>query len=594
MTISGLSDGPHSIAIATLDADGSTSRRTPESVFSVGEAAVASLPLVVEAVPAATRIQFRWTLDQSYSGPDPDSYRLRKEGLERPVATTARTADAPAAMWCLAGPVVPDAVGEYFVEAVDATGSTLGRSINSVRAAAYYRSWPRSYPGPDALDKISVDDTTVSWSARSRCDVNVFVDGKFAAQAPWPRTTIDLPAGQIQQKLTLQAVSAWGKTTTQETGRVLAGTASPPGFTTREGKILDPDGRQFIPVGVNVSGPDFFWNETVLGGADDARDNWRMTAVRVGCGFRDWGAVSGAQGHLFFTNNDLDRIVDEYTRAGIVVILAQFNKGLGASPNDSTGGLLSTRSGSAPDGTGRSVEDATTDWWIEVARRYRDNPRVWINPINEPQRDIDGLAAQYTRMLTRIRAVAPLTPVVLDAANFANDIPNDADIGDGPIREVDSFVLRHGGSLVEQFGEPRGFGPVIFSIHVYSRWPRDYTTNERISDEKLAARMRAYVAETRSKGLAILVGETGVEDFAKEYDSASVRVGLYEQGRMDGTTTGVWPEQEVGVIAWHASPVSGMSIARGRSWIAVTDISGAAPQPDAGAGIWDYGHRIRP
>ncbi|MBE7191240.1 MAG: cellulase family glycosylhydrolase [Gordonia polyisoprenivorans] len=594
-TITALEAGSHAISIASVDADGSTSRRTPESVVTVGDGVALELPLILEAVPAASRIQFRWTFDRSYDGPAPDSYLLRRQGLARPVATTARTADSPADTWCLAGSAAPNVTAEYYVEAVDATGATIGRSGNSVRAASYYRSWPRSYPSPGTLDGVAVAGTTVSWTGQSQSDVNVFVDGRFVAQARSPQTSVQLPSGPVEQTLTLQHVSPWGVTTTQETGRrVSIGTTTRSGFTTRAGRIYDANGKPFVPVGVNVSGPDFFWSETLVGTADDARDDWRMTAVRVGCGFRDWGAVSGAQGHLFFTNNDLDRIVDEYTGAGIVVILAQFNKALTDADATDGGRLLSTRTGSAPDGTGRSVEDATTDWWIEVARRYRDNPLVWLNPINEPQRDIDGLADQYSRMLTRLRSVAPLTPLVLDAANFANDIPNDADIGDGPIREVDSFVLRHGPPLVEQFGEPRGYGPVIFSIHVYSRWPRDYATNTRISDEKLAARMRAYVRDVRSRGLAILVGETGVEDWAREYDSASVRVGLYEQGRSNGTTTGVWPEQEVGVIAWHASPVSGMSIARGRSWSSVTDISEAAPPPDAGAGIWDYGHRIRP
>ncbi|WP_183130275.1 cellulase family glycosylhydrolase [Rhodococcus sp. SBT000017] len=605
VTLDGFADDRiHAFFVRTIDADGRQSASTAQLVREVATPDDSSRPPFLVAIPAASGVQFRWAHPTGDRNSTPAEYRLFREGEVRPLAVLSAdrvSGSAPATHFFATG-VLPSVENEYFVVAYSDPSTEIGESLNRVRVSAYDRTWPRAVDNLQAPDlaeaKQDSATVTVSWSYNNSSApfaCNVFAGERFIGQQT-QGTELVVPVDRIAAgaSINLTAVDDAGYSSPLSAGVEVAGSnavrsrAFDGEFRTDGFAILDPEDRSFIPVGSNMSGLDYFWNEKVIGESAAAAENWRWNTVRIGCGMSDWGAISG--GYLYFRNNDLRRIVDEYTSREIVVVLSQFSKGAQGQMG-STDGLLNTAPGSAPDGTGRSIAEAMTDWWVEVAKIFADNPYVWINPINEPGGDLDGLEGQYRSMLTRIRAVAPRTPIVLDAANFANDIPNSATIGAGPVDPEQSFVLSRGPNLMNDFGAARGYGPVIFSIHVYSRWPVNYGGDGRINDEQLAARMRTFVSEARRRGVPFFVGETGVEDWATEYDSASVRVGLYEQGLLDGRPVGVWQEQQVGVLAWHTSPFSGMPVAADdRDWFSVTDVSEASPQPDAGVGLWNYSH----
>ncbi|MDI9894221.1 cellulase family glycosylhydrolase [Rhodococcus sp. IEGM 1381] len=605
ITLDGFADDrTHAFFVRTIDTDGRQSAPTGQSVREVATPDDASRPPFLIAIPASNGVQFRWAHPTGDGSATPAEYQLFREGEVRPLAVLGadRVSGAAPETHFFATGVLPSIENEYFVVAYSNASIAIGEALNRVRVSAYRRTWPRAandFQTPGSIEaKQDSDTVTVSWASADPSAIfayNVFAGDTFVGRQIQGMDLV-IPADRIAAGASLHviAVDRAGYSSPRSAGIGVAGSDSVRArpfdgeFRTDGFTILDPDDRAFIPVGSNMSGLDYFWNEKVIGESAAAAENWRWNTVRIGCGMSDWGAISG--GYLYFQNNDLRRIVDEYTSRGIVVILSQFSKGAQGQVG-STDGLLNTAPGSAPDGTGRSIAEAMTDWWVEVAKIFADNPYVWINPINEPGGDLDGLEGQYRSMLSRIRAVAPRTPIVLDAANFANDIPNSATIGAGPVDPEQSFVLSRGPNLMNDFGVARGYGPVMFSIHAYSRWPVNYGGDGRITDEQLAARMRAFVTEARQRGVPFFVGETGVEDWATEYDSASVRVGLYEQGLLDGRPVGVWQEQQVGVLAWHTSPFSGMPVAADdRDWFSVTDVSEASPQPDAGVGLWNYSH----
>ena len=60
-----------------------------------------------------------------------------------------------------------------------------------------------------------------------------------------------------------------------------AAATGPANFAVRGSQILDPDGRNFIPVGANVNGPQFVWNGPTVGQAAVADDVWRWNTIRL-------------------------------------------------------------------------------------------------------------------------------------------------------------------------------------------------------------------------------------------------------------------------------------------------------------------------
>ncbi|MBE7191247.1 MAG: cellulase family glycosylhydrolase [Gordonia polyisoprenivorans] len=422
---------------------------------------------------------------------------------------------------------------------------------------------------------------------------NVFSSGKFLRQVRTSPAEIGGMTAGNPKTITAVAVSTWGyassisnsvKVTPLGSG-TSAASSLPSRFTiSTNGSLVDPSGTAFVPHGANVNGSDFIWSEMTTGEQSVAKNAWNWNAIRLNCGMRDGGALS--DGYMYYLNNQIDQVVSDYSAAGVVVMIDQHSHlGGGGGQN------LPTDAGSANDPTGRSAEAAITDWWVAVGKRYRDNPLAWFNLVNEPGPDRTALEAQYRRMLARIRATAPMSVIVLDAAAFANDIPTTTAIGTGPVDPAQSFVLSNGPGIVRDFGPAAGFGPVVFSIHFYARWTVNWGPGGMITDDQLAARLRDYIQRCKAAGLPLIVGELGVEAYAREADSACVRVGLYEKGTKNGQATGVLVEQGIGFFPWHSSTLSGMPItANGEVWSSVTSRSDTSPPPDTGNGLWDSTH----
>lgn len=52
-------------------------------------------------------------------------------------------------------------------------------------------------------------------------------------------------------------------------------------FTSNQaGQIIDPDGKEFIPVGVNANGPDWVWSDPTIGQSANM-DKWRFNTLRL-------------------------------------------------------------------------------------------------------------------------------------------------------------------------------------------------------------------------------------------------------------------------------------------------------------------------
>lgn len=284
-------------------------------------------------------------------------------------------------------------------------------------------------------------------------------------------------------------------------------------------QILGPsDDEPFVPVGMNLLGPNAFFNPDgrTAGLAKVLARDWKVNTVRLntclpgGCGYT--GVVNRR-------NDDLDALVREFTRRRLVTIIA----------------LHQVQPGGLP--TGADL-DRIEAWWRATARRYRDNPWVWFNVLNEPGRGKPapaGWLAVHRRLIRAIRDEAPSNLLVVDGTNWGQEVGG---VDTGPVDTANSAILRWGAGLQQEFGN------LVFSFHVYDQWgaPPDDTARD--------ARMADYIDRVHAQGLPLMIGEVG--GASKECCELAA---LSAQ-----TAFRVAPPRGVGILAWHGQSVDALRL----------------------------------
>jgi aryl-phospho-beta-D-glucosidase BglC (GH1 family) len=279
------------------------------------------------------------------------------------------------------------------------------------------------------------------------------------------------------------------------------------GFRTDGPEIVGPDGEPFVPRGVNLLGPQSFWDAPTAG-LSDAVTAWGLNAVRLNTCLP--GGCDDADGAVHDVNDDLDGLVDELTGAGLVVILSLHQLEPGTLPDDAEFAAVSR-------------------WWADAARRYADNPRVWFNLLNEPGEGSpvsERWLLVHERLIDTVRAEAP-NVIVVDGTQFGQEAGVDSS---GPVAEDTSAILRYGPQLAARAPD------IVFSVHVYEQWAPP-------GSEPAASveRLRTFVEEVRGRGLPLLIGETGGPADAPDGAHAQATRAAYE----------VAAAEQVGLLAWH-------------------------------------------
>lgn len=294
---------------------------------------------------------------------------------------------------------------------------------------------------------------------------------------------------------------------------------------TADGRILDPSGEEFVPIGANVSIKGVFdWGGTADGHADTARA-WGWNTVRLNVLVSDVLSWSRARavGHDAFME-EVDDIVREYTDAGIVVVVDSHD-------------LFMVPGGDR--GVDAPFFDQIDRFWREAAERYQDNPYVWFNLHNEPPVRDEEWYAVNERTARVVRDTGARNPIVVDAQVWGQDL--------GPVTPQ----FKGAGFTTEPDMAPalsREFGNVILSQHNYGSFDI-YTDVDAYG---------AYVDRVRAAGLPLLVGEfgmraDGVEEWPLQTDHN--RRAMY-------TVAEVHRTKGVGALWWHANHTDGWSLFR--------------------------------
>ncbi|MFW6290296.1 MAG: cellulase family glycosylhydrolase [Mariniphaga sp.] len=258
-------------------------------------------------------------------------------------------------------------------------------------------------------------------------------------------------------------------------------------FKVKGTKIIEPQGKEFLPKGINVNGPHWPWKRNTIDDAHLITDVWKFNSVRVN--------IFPRLKNIFQTNTDLDGIVEAYTSRKVVTIL---------EVHDYTGTYPDLKEGNP------SLEEFK-DWWVDKAQRYKNNPYVWFNLMNEPggNEPVPALWKDHHEYVIKaIRATGAKNIIVLDGHHFGQE--------GGYKDPAWSGILTYG----EYFR--KNYDNIVFSLHIYSLW--------KDGEERL----ERYASELKKKKLAFFFGEYGESDRHNENATAAMfRVALrHNLGRM--------------------------------------------------------------
>ena len=252
-------------------------------------------------------------------------------------------------------------------------------------------------------------------------------------------------------------------------------TPAPTGrFYTASGRIFGPDGAVFVAHGANVNGPGYYFRKdplenpgpTGLSSLDIATNCWKFNAVRV----------NTIVGSMVIDQDKLDRIVNAFTARKIVVMI---------EPHDYTGKYPETQL--------KTLLFA----WTGIAKRYKDNPYVWFNVINEPNAPAGADAREmwvttHREVIKAIRETGADNLIVVDAHGWGQDF------GGGP----NSSILNWSRDLTSFDG--KAWSNIGFSLHVYELWnPGESMFN-------------TYFDSAAKQGIPLIVGEFGMDNGGRD------------------------------------------------------------------------------
>jgi predicted esterase len=274
-------------------------------------------------------------------------------------------------------------------------------------------------------------------------------------------------------------------------------------FVVRNGQIIDPYGKSFLALGINV----YDSQQAVVCRNDACQpllDNFpALNIVRLNC-------------YSYADPSTFDLFVQRLTNKGIVVL---FDDHTGISQPPYTGDRLTTE----------------VTWFTNIARRYKDNTYVWINGFNEPGNgnNLPGITDQQVAIYNGIRSVSPDVINVLELPSGGNPglvgTRGRGYDGSGPMPSS-AYATMHN---------------VVWGPHFYA-WTAKYSTDRTtvqaalIGSVESASGMSAVQSITSADGVVpIIIGEFG---------DSTTGIDIDPDGSLVVDVVG---KSGYGFIAWH-------------------------------------------
>lgn len=272
------------------------------------------------------------------------------------------------------------------------------------------------------------------------------------------------------------------------------------GFKVCGSKIFGPDNKEFIIKGVNIGGPGWSWNENTSDYFDAVVNKWKFNTIRL-C--TKGGPSLDSQTtfmcekanfpqYKYETFGTLRQIIKKYTDAKIVVIIEWHE----------VGGIFTDIA-------------CASNWWMMLAKEYKNNPYVWFDLYNEPQVNSNDTWKNSMQTVANAIRTTGNTNIIVATGNWWGQDANDWNCAN--VSESKSAILS------QSLSDP--VNNTIYSIHIYDQWTQCQSKLDNYFDRVIA------------QGKCIVVGEYGV------YNNSDVSIAV------DYTLAAVQP-RNIGRIVW--------------------------------------------
>lgn len=375
----------------------------------------------------------------------------------------------------------------------------------------------------------------------------------------------------------------------------------PDGTEIERPMIVDPEGYEFIPIGGNMNGYKYGWSNPTLEHVDMVTEVWNFNTIRLNCYIKGYH-----RNEKYWDNGDfkgtfdgnakaIHDIVKAYTDRKVVVIIEAHDwtgRGIDLSENTySQDGLHAPNNSETLENPFDELGGKTTyesqfaillDFFTLLAKKYRDNPYVWFNPMNEPgtvisnYRDAEGNKSrgvpEYWRdthgeFVKAIRGTGNGNIIVIDGIAAGQD--HGRWYGPGAndrLHPETSAILTYAEELMNYEGVQRP--NLLFSFHLYHAW--GYT-------ESLLAE---YIDYAHKRDIPLIIGEAGW--YLNKRDSPPGRAFEW-----------MWkyaPHRGVGVLVWHLQPGDGMALVPEGTFNRIDDVKRPSNLSWMGRPTWAITH----
>lgn len=278
-------------------------------------------------------------------------------------------------------------------------------------------------------------------------------------------------------------------------------------FTVSGTKIKAPNGSNFIIKGTNIG----LWaDHSTANHVNYIKNVWKFNAVRLPLllkpGDKNWSASDAL----------VDRYIKAYTSNSngpkTVIIL---------DCHDHSGSFYT-------DTSSPSVKDLR-QFWRKVASRYKNNPYVWFNIMNEPgsKNTVEKYWLDVHKLLIQdIRKQGAKNIIVVDGYNFASEDGNGTTKANF-IDNSSSAFLTYGQQILKSDPLKR----IVFSLHTYVNWKWN---SDKLYD---------FVDRVHRQGLAIIIGE-----YAATTGSSFGDIDVTEAAK---SVLEVGKKRSIGKLLWH-------------------------------------------
>lgn len=304
-------------------------------------------------------------------------------------------------------------------------------------------------------------------------------------------------------------------------------------------EIFDPEGHEFVVKGVNMF-PDKSEDY------DFIVNCWGFNTVRANH-FPDWP--------WYGTEWEFDLLATTFADQKTVVILDLAHDA--STPDSGIGRYWLPR------------QQELIDLYTYYADRYKDNPYVWLELMNEPDTltfNSSAWVSMHQQLIAAIRNTGNQNPILVDGWCWGQDA---CSWGNSTITEQQSAILGLGDQIINFNGANQE--NIIFTHHVYDQF--QYNSLSRLTD---------YHDAIQARGYALIVGE---------YSAKNINSTLKATGYMFQSTQ----PRKIGRIVWNWSgydfggdlTLNSATYGNGKG---IDDCQNPSNLTDLGQMVWDDNH----